>query len=432
MLVNDFIERLPLDFPLVALQRGTDPGRPIKAINALARSKNVTEARQALLGFTAMIGHWSLADADGNVAYVGTVRLPKRTAHLGTVPVPGWTGTYEWNEFVPVEDLPWTMNPAGGFVGTANNQVIQPESFGVPINFEGDVPFRYSRIEATLAKGSNGKPVARQMMDLEMDSIDAGIDKVRPLYTRALEPLTRDADPVVAKATTALLAWDGRTGPKTFEPTIFHSLNAWLVRRTMEDEESAKGLDFILSYFNAEPLVYGILSDPDNPAWDDRRTPQTERAEDVIVQGMRETAKALSAKYGPKPEEWTWSKCAPFVLHHPFGGKKALAKYLNRGPLPTQGAGNTVFKHQFSRKDPTRFAIEDGPSLRVAVDLSDLAQSFMSLPGGESGRPGSEHYDDLLPLYLTGQGVSMDMDFGKIEKQAKGRILLTPEGANGK
>jgi acyl-homoserine lactone acylase PvdQ len=60
--------------------------------------------------------------------------------------------------------------------------------------------------------------------------------------------------------------------------------------------------------------------------------------------------------------------------------------------------------------------------LRINVDLSDLASSRMSLPGRESGRPASKHYDDILPLYTKGDGVPMEMDFQRIE--AVGRLVL--------
>jgi len=114
---------------------------------------------------------------------------------------------------------------------------------------------------------------------------------------------------------------------------------------------------------------------------------------------------------------------APFVLEHPFGGRAALAKYLNR-TLPTTGSGNTVDKHQFVRAGRTRFPVKYGPVLRVNLDLADLSSSRMSLPGGESGRPASAHYDDLLEPYARGDGASMEMDFARIE--AAGRLLLAP------
>ncbi len=426
-LLNDFIDRLPPDFPLVALRRDIRKGRPITALRNIYRASDVTEARRALADFTAMIGHWSLADAHGGIAYCGPVRIPRRTKHLGTVPVPGWTGTYEWDEFVPLDEMPWVENPPAGFVASANNQVIQPESTSFPINLEGDVPHRFMRIVATLAKGRDQRPLAAQIGELQRDDMDMGFAQLLPLYAGVFAALKNDADPLVAEAAKTLLAWDGRCRPESAAPTIFNAFVAVTFKRTLEDEVSPETLDFLMAYFNAEPLAFGILGDPTNPAWDDRRTPQVETLETVAPQTFREAVAALAARYGRKIAKWQWQKAAPFVLQHPFGSQAALASYVNRGPLPTSGASNTVFKHQFMRSALTYFPVKYGPVLRVAVDLADLPGSRMSLPGGESGRPASRHYDDLLPLYLAGDGVSMDMDFARIEKAATGSLVLKPK-----
>ena len=70
------------------------------------------------------------------------------------------------------------------------------------------------------------------------------------------------------------------------------------------------------------------------------------------------------------------------------------------------------------------FPVKNGPILRVSIDLNDLPGSFMSLPGGVSGRPSSAHYDDILPLYIAGSGASMEMDFERIRKGACGEIVF--------
>ena len=106
--------------------------RPCAASGSLYRAATVKEARTALQGFTAMVGHWVLADAQGNIGYASPVNLPLRRNSLGTVPVPGWNGKYDWKEFVAAADLPGIENPPQGFIATANNQVVQPEPPAIP------------------------------------------------------------------------------------------------------------------------------------------------------------------------------------------------------------------------------------------------------------------------------------------------------------
>ncbi len=427
VILNDFIERLPDDFPLVALRRSPEKGQPVKAILNLYQSQNVTEARHALDDFFAMVGHWSLADSSGDIAYCGPMLLPRRTKHLGTIPVPGWTDAYEWDGFIPIKDLPWIENPPEGFLGTANNQVVQPESTGYPINFEGNVVHRWARIKQVLSSGVTGDAIARQIGDLQLDAVDMGVREVMSIYENALSRLSKNDDELIAEAAETLLAWDGDCMPEEIAPTLFNSLNAHLIRRTLEDEFSEATLEFIMSYFNIEPFVYGILSNPANPAWDDRRTDKKENADEIIEQAFIDTVDALTKRYGDDMEKWQWQKAAPFFIKHSFGGSKSLAKHLNRGPFPTRGAIDTVFKHQFDRSDSTQFPIHNGPVMRVMVDFNDLPGSRMVLPGGQSGRPSSQYYDDQIDMFMSGSGISMGMGFESVKENAVGRIVIKPE-----
>ncbi len=418
-LVNDFVARIPADFPLTALQRQGLAGHPTSALRALYRAGSVLEARAALNGMIAFTGHWVLADTAGDVAYMPTARLPRRTAHLGTFPVPGWVARYDWDGFIPNEDLPWLHNPTSGFVASANNQVMDPDAYPIPVNLEGDVPNRYRRIVELLDAGRGG-PAVERTRAIQLDGTDAGIRPLLDLYRPVLDRLGSEEGALGVSAR-ALAAWDATHRPDGFEASLWNTLVAQLIERTLGDEMSDATLEFVLSYFNIEPFVFSVLGDPANPAWDDRRTAATETFEQVVEAAFRDSVAALQKRYGPSPADWAWSRVAPFVLEHPFGSRRLLASYLNRS-LPTIGGGNTVNKHQFVRLGRTSFPIKYGPVLRINLDLSDLAASRMSLPGGESGRPASKHYDDLLPLYTIGDGVPMQMDFDRIE--AVGRLVL--------
>ena len=426
VIINDFIDRIPDDFPLLALRRVHEVGRPLHAIHSLYLSKNVSEARQALCDFTAMDGHWSLADADGNVVYMGSVNLPKRAKHLGTFPVPGWTDDYEWEGLVQCPDMPYFENPPVGFVGTANNMVILPESFNYPIALEGDVPHRSGRIHKVLGAGGNGQPVVDQLQALQLDSVDLGWSELKVLYTEALQPFADGDDPLLAEAAKTLIAWDGTVRPDEPAATIFQTLNSYVFREAVQDEFSRPTLKFVMHYFNTEPLLFDVLAHPSNPAWDDRRTEKREQAVEVVTAVYPRAIAALAEHYGPVVSEWTWSTAAPFVLKHAFGDVGALGGYLNRGPLPTAGAGNTVAKHQYHHANMYEFEVEDGPVMRVVVDLNDLSASTMSLPGGQSGRPGSEHYDDMLPLFQAGEGAPLTLDFDQVDDNAVGKLVMTP------
>ncbi len=62
------------------------------------------------------------ADIAGNIGYTINGRVPVRAKGDGSIPVPGWTGEFEWIGDIPLEEIPHVINPPKGFIVTANNQ----------------------------------------------------------------------------------------------------------------------------------------------------------------------------------------------------------------------------------------------------------------------------------------------------------------------
>ena len=107
VLVNDFVDRLPRSFPLVALERApTLSGSSLRSIRLLYRAATVKRsADRAFKVSPQWSGTGSLRIRWGTSGTL-PVNLPLRKSSLGTVPVPGWNGKYEWDGFVPADALP--------------------------------------------------------------------------------------------------------------------------------------------------------------------------------------------------------------------------------------------------------------------------------------------------------------------------------------
>ncbi len=285
--------------------------------------------------------------------------------------------------------------------------------------------YRAARIGGLLALGAGNPDIAARMAAIQMDGLDASMEGARKTLERALGPLTTDPDPFLAAAARDLIGWDGAVTPQSALPTLYESFLSQILRRVMSDEVARPTLDWLLFYFNADPLLFSILEDPANPAWDDRLTPEVETADAVMQDVFRSTVRALSEAYGPEIDDWSWTLAAPFTLRHPFG-KMRLMEFLNRSGLPPQGSGDSVFMHKFGRADPIHFPLEYGPAMRIVVDLADLPRSLMSIPGGQSGRPESPHYADILPLYLKGTGVGLEMGPRVVDTDTTLRITMVP------
>src|SRR5262249_30332478 len=84
-------------------------------------------------------------DVDGAIAWRPAALTPARIGWAGRLPVPG-TGLYEWQGFR--SDLPFELNPARGFIATANNN-INPPGYTPPLMFK-NADTRFERMTRLL------------------------------------------------------------------------------------------------------------------------------------------------------------------------------------------------------------------------------------------------------------------------------------------
>ncbi len=67
----------------------------------------------------------------------------------GSLPVPGWTDEYEWEGYIPYDQLPKVINPKQGFISTANNKIVD-DNYPYHISNTWAQPYRQMRIQEFL------------------------------------------------------------------------------------------------------------------------------------------------------------------------------------------------------------------------------------------------------------------------------------------
>ena len=90
------------------------------------------------------------ADVDGNIGYHSAGMLPRRRNYRGDVPVDGSSGNFEWDGYIPFEELPSVYNPPSGMIVTANQDPF-PDKFGYPVNGNFAPPYRFAQFAALLS-----------------------------------------------------------------------------------------------------------------------------------------------------------------------------------------------------------------------------------------------------------------------------------------
>jgi penicillin amidase len=85
---------------------------------------------------------------------------------------------------------------------------------------------------------------------------------------------------------------------------------------------------------------------------------------------------------------------------HALGQANPLLKLLLNRRLPTGGAQETVSQIAYDPNDPYRAVW--APSWRMVADPAAPQRSRWQMFTGQSGHPGSSHYDDLQDDWLRG------------------------------
>ena len=108
----------------------------------------------------------------------------------------------------------------------------------------------------------------------------------------------------------------------------------------------------------------------------------------LMVGAFAEAVAEVTRRFGADTTKWRWGTVHVAELQHP------LARAFDLPPVSRAGDGNTVFA-----TGGANFQQTAGASYREVIDLGDFDNSVAINVPGQSAQPGSEYYDDLLPLW---------------------------------
>jgi len=144
----------------------------------------------------------------------------------------------------------------------------------------------------------------------------------------------------------------------------------------------------------------------------------------LLLQTLQAAEQKLSAKLGPDSKNWAWGKLHRVSFKHPLGHVAPGADALfDRGPFSRPGDGSTVDATYFGGASFDQLA---GASYREIFDLSDWDNAAAVNVPGQSGQPGSVHYDDLLSLWVNGQYFPLRYSKPSVDRETTDTLELKP------
>ncbi|HKS42792.1 MAG TPA: penicillin acylase family protein [Blastocatellia bacterium] len=390
---------------------GLEPGSAgYLASLSLNRAKNWQEFLKALERWKVPSENLVYADVDGNIGWQAAGYAPIRRGWSGLLPVPGNSGQYEWDGYLPLSELPRAYNPARHFIATANHKII-PEGYNHEINFDWSSPTRFFRIEEVLSKGA--KFTIADFGRLQHDETSLPARELVPL----LKGLKID-DPSLSEARDLLVGWDFVLSKDSAAAAIYEAWNQKLVSNFASLIVPAEAKSLVTGQLVSSKLIGAVKS---LNAKFFGANPQAKRDE-LLIKSLSEGVSELRAKLGQDMKNWRWGAIHVAEFKHSLSTTDAMRAVFDLKPVARGGDSSTVN----ATGGGSNFRQSHGASFREILDLSDWDNSVAINVPGQSGQPTSPHYADLLPLWAEGKYFPMLFSRERIEKHAAATLMLVP------
>ncbi len=411
-------------------------------LHALMRAQRARSAREWLeamssWGAPAQVG--LVADRSGRIAVQSAAHYPVRPAGVrGDAYRDGTTRRSDWQG--RATRYPLAVDPRQGYLASANQQPLDPETTGgayfgsnwpdpwraMTINEllrsrerHGAADFEAYQTHPTSVRvrlfrdvllaaaghvpGSGGGPSAAASVAGDYAHAEMAAGGSAP----AALPRTQ-AD--LAVAARLLAAWDGTYTPDNERAALFEETLAAL-DSLLWDELNDENGDRVAT--PRETVLWTLASAPGSPWWDDRTTPEAEDRDALLRRALAAGLARTRAKHGAEDGGgWAWSAARRFNIHHllrvPGLSRLGLAATGGPGlPSPLSASGS------------------HGASWRMVVELGDEVTARGTFPGGQSGNPLSDGYDDRLSFWLRGE--LENLRFPRTEAELRARGLVRAE-----
>jgi len=376
--------------PLALRWTALDPGRLVDFVFELARAGSWQDFRAAAADFSGAAVSACYADVDGHIGYQLIGQLPARKGD-GQMPVPGWTGEYDWSGVLPADANPSILDPSVGMIVNANDRPTQdPHSAGYI--GEWDPGFRASYIAQRL--GSLAKADLPAMRAIQTDYASVPVARWRASILAAA-PKTD----LQERAQALVRDWDGALSAQSGGAAV---TEVWLVRMLARTFQQKLGDELYAQYLEHGRAVFALhelVAHPDDPWFNDAGDPSVRGRDGASTVALEDATRELVARFGTDTAKWRWGDLHTITFAHPLA-IGPLGLLLNIGPLPRAGDGFSVNNGAYDPAKPykqTTLASE-----RMIADLSDLDNSLSITPVGQSGQPGSRYWGDQAPLWNAG------------------------------
>jgi acyl-homoserine lactone acylase PvdQ len=357
----------------VAVRLMHEPVKALQQSYLRTKARNYAEYRKTMELMANSSNNTIYADADGTIAYFHGNYIPRRDTKFDwRRPVDGATPATEWNGLHPLEEIPQLRSPKAGWLYNANDW---PWDAAGPDSPKKDAFPAYVEEGGASPRGRHAVMVLEKKKDFTLDSlIAAAYDSYLPYFEQPLPALVKAWD--AAPASDPLKA-------KTAEQVAL--LRKWNIRWAVDSVPTS------LAVFWAEELRRS----------GGRGASPAAMAPERLLQALAAASDKLAADFGKWQTPWgdinRFQRITGDIVH-PFNDAQPSI------PVGFTSAGWGSLASFGARPHPgtKKWYGTSGNSFVAVVEFGPRVRAKAVTAGGESGHPGTKHFNDQAQRYSTG------------------------------
>lgn len=368
----------------VATRINWDPVNALRQSFIRTKLDNYDEFREMMNIRTNSSNNTVFADSQGNIAYFHGNFVPRRDQQFdfsqpvdGSDPATDWLGLHEVDELITV------LNPANGWIQNCNSSPFtaaaefSPKREDYPAYMAPDPENFRAQHAVRVLTGASGLTLDK-LIDIAYDSYLPGFEKLIPGLIEAFDR-SDGAWPALVEPIEVLKNWDLRVAADSVAMTLAHFYG-------VAYSDKAAGLKDAYDMEQIDLVNFLGTGSPD-----------AER-----LQVFAETVAMLESDFGQ------WNTSWGEVNRYQRINGDIVQPFNDAAPsLPVgMASGNWGALASFGAKrypGTKRIYGTSGNSFVAVVEFGEKVRAKSMLAGGQSGDPGSPHFDDQAQRYVDQQ-----------------------------
>jgi penicillin G amidase len=368
---------------------GHHPGRELLSFYLLNRAKSYEDFEEALQYYDVPSQNFVFAATNNDIAMYIAGRVPLQWKEQGRFILPGNAAAYEWKNFVPKAHTPKVMNPASGYVSSANER-----------STDRDYPYHYHHYDEEHYRNRRANQVLKKlnaidekaMMQLQNDSYNLAAQEGLPLLLKHVDTNQLNEGQKIAYQT--LLAWDYHNEVDQLAPSVFQAWQDQLHAKLWQSLQNAQWPIPVPCFYRTIEI---LKSHPSSPHLD---LGNYATVGNLIHAAFVEGVQMLEAWQATHQKPYRWGDYRQVFINH-------LANIASFGLNNLQISGGA---HILNANEGNK-----GASMRLIVSLEPQPKGWFIYPGGQSGNPGSPHYTSFVEPWRQGQYIPITISDSKAD-----------------